>query len=274
MEISRLYMVTGKGGVGKTTFSLALTRALQDRPWGKKIKLVSFTNDQHADLAHKLQLQFELLDPLVSVTQYLSRKLSSRLVAEWIVKTDFFQSIFDLVPGFSYLIILGHLVDQLQTDPDLYIVLDSPASGHAVNMLSSLKIFEDIFQSGPMYKDILKTKKALIEENFFSIVIVTLAGILPLQESFELQDQIEQIVKGKSQIIVNGVMSNIKEKLERIKDYIPPFLLKKCQIEQNYLLQYQHKFSQQLSFFYEDSEIHLIEHLIQQLKEKHFFSLS
>jgi arsenite-transporting ATPase len=51
-----------------------------------------------------------------------------------------------MIPGLGHMILFGHIIDELERDPELHIVIDAPASGHALTMFESTSTFETIFK--------------------------------------------------------------------------------------------------------------------------------
>ena len=159
----RLYIFTGKGGVGKTSLAMAMTKHLE--ALGLNPKYNSFFQDPDRSLWKKLNLPVLDIDLNTSAEMYIGRKLNSKTIASWIMKTHFFKSLFQMIPGLGHMILLGHIIDDLEKDPKLIIVLDSPASGHALTMFESSSNFKKIFRAGMIVKDIDKMHAFLSAEN-------------------------------------------------------------------------------------------------------------
>lgn len=211
MSPKRFYIFTGKGGVGKTTLSLTFTKHLLDQ--GVKVKLAYFTTSKLEDDSIKYQevkRKAEVLgvdalglDLLSSAEAYIAKKLGSKTIAGWVVKTPFFKSLINMIPGFNYLIYMGQILEYLKEDPDLVIVLDSPSSGHALTMFEATKNFNQIFQKGALYNDTEEMIELLRSPNFVRIFLVTLPSILPLKESAEFVQQLQSIEPLPIEIICN-----------------------------------------------------------------------
>ena len=228
-KTKRLYIFTGKGGVGKTTLSLAFTKYLKDQ--GLKAKYIFFENnklgektigfndvDSHIKDAEVDHLPLDLYQ---SAKNYIGKKLNSKTVASWIVKTPFFISLINMIPGFNYLIYLGQILELLDDDKDLILILDSPSSGHAQTMLEATKNFNNIFQSGVIYDDTKRMLNLMREDNFLKINIITLPTILAIHEAKELATNISSHEKYEIETFCNNCLNTFKE-LE-----LPEFLEKK-----------------------------------------------
>lgn len=201
MIFKRFYIFTGKGGVGKTALSLAFTKYLQEK--GAKAKLAYFKTSkleestiQYEEVlkkAHELNIETLGLDLLDSAQAYIQKKLGSKTIASWVVKTPFFKSLINMIPGFNYLIYMGQILEYLKQDPELVIILDSPSSGHALTMFEATKNFNQIFQKGALYDDTLEMIQLLRQENFLQVQLITLPSPLPLQESQDFIVQLREI---------------------------------------------------------------------------------
>lgn len=239
----RLYIITGKGGVGKTTMSLALCKKLNDL--GHPVRYTFFQNsslskdskefNQGQKLATKLGVDIFPLNLNQCAGKYIAKKLGSKTISSWIIKTPFFKSLVNMIPGFSYLIFLGQILEDLNNDPKLIVVLDSPSSGHALTMLEATKNFKDIFKSGAVFDDTNKMLNKLYEPNFTQIHILGLPTQMAIHESIELKEQIREIRETPVDIICNNCYGTIPGIEQEI---LPDFLKNKSIIEESILADY------------------------------------
>ena len=88
---------------------------------------------------------------------------------------------------------MGHLIYKLEQNPELYIVIDSPSTGHALSVLKSTHNFKDIFGKGLLVKDIERIHKSLYSDNFCSIFILSLASLMSVTEAKELKQELEKL---------------------------------------------------------------------------------
>lgn len=229
IKTKKLYIFTGKGGVGKTTLSLAFTEYLKQQ--GSNASLVYFksgkldenttTFDDTLKLAKELEVPVLSLDLMDSAKAYVAKKLKSKTIAEWIVKTPFFKSLINMIPGFNYLIYMGQILELLEEDPSRVIVLDAPASGHAQTMLEAPKNFNEIFKSGELYDDTSKMQQILSDPEKVKVNIVALPGQLPISEALELKKGLLEIGNYNIDIFCNYAFSELKI------DHLPEFLREK-----------------------------------------------
>ena len=167
----RLYIFAGKGGVGKTTLSLAFAKYLLEHE-NKNVLYAFFEQNHSSYLCQKMNIPHHHATAIDSIGSYMERKIGSRIVAKTILKTPFFKSLFHVTPGIGYISLLGGIIDMLKKDTDLTIVLDPPATGHILTMFSSLKNFKEIFGKGIFAKDIEQINAFIATKNFLKISVI------------------------------------------------------------------------------------------------------
>jgi DNA polymerase III delta prime subunit len=230
----RLYIFTGKGGVGKTSLAMAMTKHLEAQ--GVEAKYNSFYQDPERDLWAKLNLPVFDIELYSSAETYIGRKLKSTTVASWIMKTHFFKSLFQMIPGLSHMILLGNILDELEKDPELVIVLDSPASGHALTMFESSSNFKKIFRAGMIVKDIDRMHNFLGAPGNLKTIIVALANELAMNEAQDLKKELAANTIGPDLnvgIIVNDSYVKYINDNKIDESELPDFLKNKILLEKN-----------------------------------------
>jgi len=228
----RLYIFTGKGGVGKTTLSKAFVRYLIEHD--HEAVYLTFKNQSLGDnspgssetLVNGVRQIY--LDLEESAKGYIEKRLNSKMISNWIVKTPFFRALVNMVPGFSYLIYLGKILEMTKENPRLIIVLDAPASGHALTMVESTTNFRNIFESGMIFEDTSKMLALLNDPSYCKIHVVTLASPMSWQEAVELKKGLKERTPVDVDITVNNTLYPlVADKI----DQLPPALLEKAENE-------------------------------------------
>lgn len=228
----RLYIFTGKGGVGKTSLAMAMTKHLESQ--GHNVKYNSFYQEPERSLWKKLALPVLDIDLPTSAEIYIGRKLNSKTIASWIMKTHFFKSLFQMIPGLGHMILLGHILDELEKHPDLIIVMDSPASGHALTMFESSSNFKKIFRAGLIVKDIEKMHSFLARPGYLKTLITSLATELAINEARDLERELAGNSSGLDlnvELLVNDSYLQYLKDNKISENDLPDFLKIKIELE-------------------------------------------
>lgn len=222
----RLYIFTGKGGVGKTTLAMSFTKQLQLE--GKNVLYYCFYQLPEKKLWDALKLPVLELDLEKSAETYIGRKLNSKTIASWIMMTHFFKSLFQILPALGHMILLGHIIDELENNPNLIVVLDSPASGHALTMFESSTNFKNIFKTGLIVKDIERMQNFLNNESNIATYIIANPTDLAITEARDLQKELSEKT---SSIIINNSYKKFFELNHLETATLPSFLESKLTAE-------------------------------------------
>ena len=165
-----------------------------------------------------------------------------------------------MLPGFENLILVGHIIDLIESDPSIHIVVDSPASGHALTMLESSFNFKSIFGESILSKDILRMHKILHSENTTQTYVLALAGLMPIQEAFELSEQVKKLNFKNSKLVLNNSISNSTKNLN---EDLPQFIEGQIKLEK----EFGDKFDIRVPYSLKDNETEVIKEISSQLKE-------
>lgn len=202
----RLILVTGKGGTGKSSVATGLAFAAESR--GKRVLLAELgrADDQEfMRLSELLQMKSlgqkpkrvktsqgglyaSRLEPQACLIEYLGIKLRSATLAKVILKNRITEAFVRAVPGLSDLVSLGkiwHLLEREKSSELDLVILDAPASGHALNFLYSPRQFARLTRSGPIFGDAAEISDFLADEKKFGIVFVSLPEEVPFTEAMD-----------------------------------------------------------------------------------------
>jgi arsenite/tail-anchored protein-transporting ATPase len=200
---TRLVVVAGKGGVGKTTVTAVLARAAAKS--GLRVLAVdldgkpTLANLLPADVAH-----LSLSAP-AALAEYLETH-GLRRVAKRLASSGIIDVVSTAAPGIDDIVVLGKL-KQLErgNDYDL-IVVDGPAAGHAITFLMSARGLLDTVRAGPIRTQALDVLEMLHDPTRCRVVLVTLPETTPVNEAIETAYALEERVGVQlGPIVVNGV---------------------------------------------------------------------
>jgi anion-transporting ArsA/GET3 family ATPase len=186
----RLVLVTGKGGVGKTTVAAALGLVAARR--GKRVVLCEV-----AEQTRLTQLVPDLttvaVDPEQAKREWLQYQLKSRTLAGVLGGSTLFQYLTAAAPGLTELVTIGKVWDLAQLEPrtggpafDLAIV-DAPATGHGLAMLSAPSTYASIARVGPVGRHAEKIDSFLRDAAQTGVLTVTLPEEMPVNETIEFE---------------------------------------------------------------------------------------
>ncbi len=196
----RLLVITGKGGVGRSTLSGAL--ALAAGRTGRRVCVVELAG--LAAIPPLFGLTGRTYEPRTvgridlrgltapeAVADFGRRKLAMGGLLRLVFGSRITSAFLDAVPGFQDLVQLGK-VENLLTEPrehepryDL-VILDGPATGHGLTLLASARAMSDMTGGGPFHDLSAIIARFLSDPVKTAIVPVTLPEELPVHETLEL----------------------------------------------------------------------------------------
>ncbi|HEX4820862.1 MAG TPA: ArsA-related P-loop ATPase, partial [Acidimicrobiales bacterium] len=145
---SRLVIVAGKGGVGKTTVTAALARAAADTGMstliveveGKSGLASAFGREPltYDEVELAAGIRGRTLTPDDALLEYLRDHGMAR-VSRRLMSSGALDIVSTAVPGIKDILILGKVKQLEQKRRADLIVLDAPASGHAISFLRSAR---------------------------------------------------------------------------------------------------------------------------------------
>lgn len=203
----RLVLVTGKGGVGKTTVAAALGLIAARR--GKRVVLCEV-----AEQTRLTQLVPELtsvsVDPELAKREWLRYQLKSRTLAAALGGSTIFQYLTAAAPGLTELVTIGKVWDLAQLEPraggqgyDLAIV-DAPATGHGLAMLRAPSTYANIARVGPVGRHAERIDAFLHDSAQTGVLTVALPEEMPVNETVEF----ERALRREFDIAIDTIVVN------------------------------------------------------------------
>src|SRR5512139_1692771 len=205
----RLLIVTGKGGVGKSTVSAAL--ALLAARAGKRV-LVCEVNAQERvapllgaapagpRVREALPGLFTVnVTPQEAMREYGLMVLRFRTIYEAVFENRLVRYFLKAVPSLAELVMLGKILNEVRSEErgrprwDL-VVVDAPATGHAVQLLRVPGALVDTVPAGPLRHDAQWMQALLVDPAITALAIVTLPEEMPVNEAIELDAQVRGVL--------------------------------------------------------------------------------
>jgi len=226
----RLVVVTGKGGAGKTTVAAALALA-RTRAGGRAIvcevgggESVSRAFGRrpagHVETELSPGLWAISLEPRAALAEYLRDRLGSSTVSGLLFENRLFQSLADATPGLREMVTMGKVWELAQPERrsdgasayDL-VVLDAPATGHALGLLGAPSTFRDVASAGPVHRQAEIIGGLISDPSRTAVVAAALPEETPVNETLELSAQLrDELGVELRQVVVSGL---IPERFER-----------------------------------------------------------
>jgi anion-transporting ArsA/GET3 family ATPase len=221
----KLIVVTGKGGVGKTTVAAAL--GLLGARRGLRTIVVE-VGGQHrlpeifGRAAAKPEIEVELerrlwsvsIDPRAALIEWMEGQLGGRLPARVLGSSNTFQYFVAAAPGAREVVTMGKIWDLTQhrrwatREPgyDL-VVFDAPATGHALAMLRAPRTFSAIARVGPVAAQAEHVREALLNPASSSYVAVAQGTEMAVAETIELSSGLRrELGRDLHHVVVNAVL--------------------------------------------------------------------
>jgi anion-transporting ArsA/GET3 family ATPase len=222
-----LIVVTGKGGVGKSTVAAALGVAAAAQGLRTIIAEVAARDDISRALAAGAgagadgflertlgeRLHHISIDPESALEEYLRDQLP-RGVAELLGSSRMFAYLAAATPGLRELLTIGKVWELAQPDrrtpgahPYDLVILDAPATGHGVAILTAPGTFAGAARMGPVARQGGIIHGMLADPQRTAIVAVARPEEMPVNETLGLQEALAaELGQRFAGVVVNGVL--------------------------------------------------------------------
>ena len=221
---TRLVVVAGKGGVGKTT----VTAALASSAAGAGLRVLVVEVEGKSGLAGLLggrgelgydevvlasgqgrdgtgQIRARTVTPARALSDYFEdhgmRRLSQRLG-----RTGVLDIVATAAPGIDDILVLGKVKQLERMGVVDLILLDAPAAGHAITFLQSANGLVDAVSVGPIHTQARDVVDMLSDPQRTQVVLVTLPEETPVNElvdtAYALEDRVGVSL---GPVVVNGL---------------------------------------------------------------------
>lgn len=225
---SRLVIVAGKGGVGKTVVSATLARAaarvglsalvievegksglatMYGQPPLDYEEVVLFAGGGPAGEG---EVRARTLTPDEALLDYLRDHGLSR-ISKRLVSSGALDVVATAAPGIKDILILGKVKQLERARVADLLILDAPAAGHAITFLQAARVLLDTVRVGPINAQATEVLEMLTDHERCRVVLVTLPEETPVNElvdtAFSLEDRVGV---GLAPVVVNGLYDDIE----------------------------------------------------------------
>jgi anion-transporting ArsA/GET3 family ATPase len=218
----RLVFVTGKGGVGKSTVAIALGIAAARRglrtivaeqsgqaraaetfkiapPSGEEVPLADHLHTISVDMEHAME-------------EYLHQRAGR--IGDVLAASRAFHAFAHATPGMRELLSIGKVWELAQdkrrvpgTQPYDLVIVDAPATGHALGALRAPATFADIARVGPIAHQGRTIDATLRDPRQTAIVAVALPEEMPVTETLALRGRLRKAIgQEPAAVVVNACL--------------------------------------------------------------------
>jgi len=222
----KLVVVTGKGGVGKSTVSAAL--GLLGARAGRRTVVVE-VGEQHrlptlfghpAGGSPGVEVELEpglwstSISPYDALLEWVETQVGGRVPARLLGSSNAFQYFVAAAPGAREVVTMAKVWELAQSQRwrrrtagyDL-VVVDAPSTGHALGMLRAPRTFAAIARVGPIATQAERVREFLEDPGHSGYLGVAQATEMAVGETLELEDRLRhQLGRRLQAVVVNGVL--------------------------------------------------------------------
>ncbi len=220
----KIVFVTGKGGVGKTSFSssLALTKASE----GHKVLLVEFGPKPFLNyIFSKNKVDKKIIPPanLEIVTwnyeevliEFIAYFLKVKTLVEKFFSSPIMKKLIKVAPSLRELVYLGKATSPYRNigkkmDYD-YLIIDSYATGHFLSLLRSPAGMMSAIKKGAMHEQCKTILEVMKDPEKVSYYVVTLPEKLPMIETKEFIGSLQDEFNISPQIVLNKIKQPLRK---------------------------------------------------------------
>jgi anion-transporting ArsA/GET3 family ATPase len=199
--------VTGKGGVGKTTLAAGI--ALDFARAGARVALVELDDDEAGKRAlagADARIGHVVAAYHPSLEETIGGIVGGALVARTLLRHSAVKRLVEAVPALREFVSLEKVRSLLASKTYDRVVVDLPASGHAIDWLRVPAAFERFLEGGPLGNLARRVREEVIAEGRSDVVLVALAEPLVIRETAELAGKLQdEIGRGPALLVVNRV---------------------------------------------------------------------
>ena len=219
----RCALVTGKGGVGRSTVAAAL--ALAGVRFGRRVLLTEIAEqgDDYSPLAHHFNrnqlphqpeeiapgLRGAALIPQVGQEMFLREVMHSAALVRAALSSETIRRLLNAGPSFREMGVYFQLLSYLRAQrpdgtPEYELILvDMPATGHTLSLTGLPDLLLKLISRGPIAAALREGMEYLNDPQKSGAWVVTLPETLPVTECLELLEGLE-----KTKMPIGGVILN------------------------------------------------------------------
>lgn len=220
----RLVVVTGKGGVGKTTVAAAMGLAAARA--GKRTVICEVAEQERITQTFGLPaagfnetevapgLHAFSINPENAKEEWLRRQLRSRTLTGLLGSSRVYQYLTAAAPGLTEVVTIGKVWELAQLErrtpgasPYDLTIVDAPATGNGMALLRAPRTYAQIAKVGPIRRHSEAIDAFVSDRASTAVVAVALPEEMPVNETIDLERRLaDELGMELSQVLVNGLL--------------------------------------------------------------------
>jgi len=227
----RLLIVSGKGGVGKSTLCAAL--GLSAAGFGKRVLIVEMDEKERISrLFGSPEVGYDgafvyddiyvrNLQPMFAMDEFVRTQVTMKRIANQIIGSQIYRYFVAAAPGLKEFVTLGKITlleeEKIRGRKSKYdlIIVDAPATGHGIAFLRVPFAAADTLNVGWVRKQADRIINLITDPKKTMLNIVTLPEEMPVNETMEMTESVRDLLGIPiGHIIINSVFPQILKKPE------------------------------------------------------------
>lgn len=205
---ARILFVTGKGGTGKSSVAGALAAEAAARGHSALLMRMPASGGEAPRPAPRASagpgVVTKTLDDTRDLEDFLTRVTGLGLVARRLLDSRTFSAVAAAAPGLRDLVALTAITTEAARRRGL-VVVDAPASGHSVPLLTAPARVQELAPVGPVAREARRACAVLADPRAFTAVVVATPEELAVTEALQLRADILEAGVARVRVVANGL---------------------------------------------------------------------
>ncbi len=208
----KLWIVTGKGGVGKTTLTAALgvmcarlgleTLLVETHGLNHLGELLGVGTVGYEPKKVKKNLSLLQITPEEAFEEYVLQQIKFRVVYNAVFKNRYVRNFIDAAPGLIELLTIGKIWSLVAERGKKYrkksydmVIVDAPSTGHGLSLLRVPQVVVNAIRVGPLKTKSQEILLLLQDPKKTLIWLTTLPEEMPVNEAVDMAGKLEAEVQ-------------------------------------------------------------------------------